>query len=143
MKKRITSLVLCIAVLLLTIPVAKAAPSMDFDTKYTNTVCAESAVVISNTGKLTASFGYSGYRNRTTRGEITTYIEKKVLFFFWSRVNIGQTGNEWFNVSYNYYYAGHRTFQLQSTGTYRVTITYKIYGTGSPDVITHVLTKTY
>ena len=45
---------------------------------------------------------------------------------------------------YNYRYSGSHSHQLTSTGTYRATVTYKIYGTGGdPDEITSQVTVTY
>ena len=48
------------------------------------------------------------------------------------------------DVVYDYMYIGSHSFQLNSHGTYRITVTYVISGTGGePDIITRTITKTY
>lgn len=42
----------------------------------------------------------------------------------------GQTDDQWVDTIKNYRYSGSRTYQLSSSGTYRVTVAYKIYGSG-------------
>ena len=49
---------------------------------------------------------------------------------FWTRVDIGTTNDEWVDTINNYRYTGSRTHQLSSSGTYRVTVNFKIYGSG-------------
>ena len=72
------------------------------------------------------------------------YVEKRTLGFFWTRVDIGQPNNQWYDVVYDYMYIGSHSFQLNSHGTYRITVTYVISGTGGePDIITRTITKTY
>ena len=85
---------------------------------------------INNSGKLTITYKYSGSPEITTKAVITTYVEKKFLGLFWRRVDIGTTDNKWVDTIYNYMYNGSRNYQLSSSGTYRVTIIYKIYGSG-------------
>lgn len=93
---------------------------------------------------MTITNKYQGIKGTTTKGEITTYIEKKTMGFFWTRVDIGQPDNQWHDVIYNYMYIGDHTFQLASHGTYRITVIYVISGTGGdPDTITRTTTKTY
>lgn len=71
-------------------------------------------------------------------------IEKKTWGLFWKRVDIGEPNNEWYDVIYNYVYAGDHTFQLPSKGTYRITVVYVISGSGgAPDTITRTIKKTY
>lgn len=103
---------------------------------YNNVSLATANLGISNDGKLTINYKYTGFSGVTTKAVITTYIEKKVLGLFWKRVDIGTTNNEWVDTINNYKYTGTRTYQLTSTGTYRVTVNFKIYGSGgTPDEI--------
>lgn len=44
---------------------------------------------------------------------------------FWERVDIGITNNKWKDTVNDYRYSGTRTYQLSSSGTYRVTVIYK------------------
>lgn len=112
--------------------------------KYNNVVSASTAVVISNSGEITISNKYTGTNGTTTKGVITTYIEKKTLGLFWTRVDIGKTNDEWVDTIYNYKYIGSHSHQLESTGKYRVTVTFIIYGNnGVADEIEKQIIKEY
>ena len=105
---------------------------------------ASSVASISENGLLTVDNQFLGIRGKTTTGEITTYIDKRRLGLFWTRVDIGQPNNQWRDVVYDYIYNGTHTFQLSSHGTYRITVTYVISGSGGEaDTITQTITKTY
>ena len=113
-------------------------------TRFNNTILASSVADVSSSGLLTVTNQYQGISGKTTKGEITTYIEKKTWGLFWKRVDIGEPNNEWYDVIYNYVYAGDHTFQLPSKGTYRITVVYVISGSGgAPDTITRTIKKTY
>ncbi len=121
--------------------VAKANEAVPF---YNNVTSANSVVTISNSGVLTVVNKYSGSSSVTTKAIITTYVEKKVLGIFWSRVDIGQANDEWVDTIYNYTYSGSHSVQLSSTGTYRVTVEFVIYGSGgAADTITKEIEKSY
>lgn len=109
---------------------SKAVSAAEITPYYNNTVSATSSANISSTGKITISNSYSGIKDVTTKAVITTYIEKRFLGIFWTRVDIGTTDDEWVDTVYNYQYTGNHTFQLESTGTYRVTVEYVISGSG-------------
>ena len=111
---------------------------------YNNTLSARTTISISSTGELSVVNAYHGFQGVTTRAVITTYVEKKVLGLFWTRVDIGTTDDQWVDTVNNYYYTGGHTFQLGSKGTYRVTVSFKIYGSGgTADEIECQETKTY
>lgn len=111
---------------------------------YNNVINTDSSASISSSGVLTVTNSYSGINSVTTKATITTYVEKRVLGIFWSRVDIGQTNDEWVDTVYNYKYSGSHSVQLSSTGTYRVTVEYVIYGSGgSADTITRQIEKIY
>ncbi len=121
--------------------VAKADEAVPF---YNNVNSTNSSASISSSGVLTVTNRYVGSSSVTTKAIITTYVEKKVLGLFWSRVDIGQTNDEWVDTIYNYTYTGSHSVQLSSTGTYRVTVEYVIYGSGgSADTITKEIEKSY
>lgn len=104
---------------------------------YNDLVTTDTAAVISSSGKLTARYSYDGAKDDITKAVITTYVEKKVLGLFWTRVDIGTTDNEWIDTIYDYAHTGSHSTQLTSEGTYRVTFEFVIYGTdGSTDEIT-------
>ncbi len=97
---------------------------------YNNVSTARTTASVSSSGLLTINNRYNGFEGETTKAVITTYIEKKVLGLFWTRVDIGITDDQWVDTVYNYTYSGSHTFQLTSGGTYRVTVTFVVSGTG-------------
>ena len=135
MKEQIKKILVALLVLCLSIvPVfsvsAAAATQEEVMPLYNNTASVTTAMNINSSGKMTISYQYSGYPSTTTKAVITTYIEKKTLGLFWSRVDIGTTDDQWVDTINDYRYTGSRTYQLSSSGTYRVTVVYKIYGSG-------------
>lgn len=111
---------------------------------YNNTSTATTAASVSGAGLLSITNRFTGFPSLTTHAVIKTYVEKKFLGLFWNSVDIGQPNNEWVDTIYDYTYVGGHTFQLTSTGTYRVTAVYTIYGSGGdPDVITCQSTVVY
>lgn len=53
---------------------------------------------------------------------VKTYIEKKVLGFFWNRVETGTKDNEWTDKFNKKFYVGSHTVKLTESGTYRATL---------------------
>lgn len=53
---------------------------------------------------------------------VKTYIEKKSLGLFWSRVETGTKDDEWTDRFNKRYFVGSHTLQLSGSGTYRATI---------------------
>ena len=99
---------------------------------------------VSSSGKLTATNRYTADANVFSKAIITTYVEKKVLGLFWSRVDIGQTDNKWIDVRYDNVYTGTHSVQLSDKGTYRVTSEFVVYGSGGPaDTVTETATTEY
>lgn len=145
LKKKIISLIIVSTFILLAfsapLVVAQASTIKPY---YNNVVTVSSTATISSSGVMTIDNMYSGFQSVTTKAVITTYIEKKTLGLFWRRVDIGQTDNEWVDTIYNYKYSGSHSHQLESTGTYRVTVKYVIYGSGgSADTIAKEIQKKY
>lgn len=137
-------LVFCLSVTSLGCVSAVAATPDEVAPCYNNVMSVDTVIGINSSGKLTINYHYSGSSSVTTKAVITTYIQKKTLGLFWTRVDIGTTNNEWVDTIRKYSYTGSRTFQLSSTGTYRVTAIYKIYGSGgSADEIETRVTDTY
>ena len=97
---------------------------------YNNTVSARIYSNVNSSGVLTISYKINGFSDKTTKIVINTYIEKKILGLFWTRVDNGQPDDQWIDTIYDYKYIGDRTFRLSSTGKYRIKATYKVYGTG-------------
>ncbi len=134
---------LLIAVIVMICTTTNTASAALIEPRFNNTVSASSTASISDSGLLTITNQFKGIKDKTTTGEITTYIEKK-SGLTWDRVNIGTPDNQWYDVVNDYTYIASHTFQLNSQGTYRVTVIYVISGSGgSSDTITRTITKTY
>lgn len=125
--KKTTLCVLLVAVLMFSTSMAVFAAS-PYETRYNNTVTASSSVSISDSGLLTIANQFQGIREKTTKGEITTYVEKRTLGFFWTRVDIGQPNNQWYDVVYDYMYIGSHTISFNSKVT-----NYKLQHIEDPD----------
>lgn len=111
---------------------------------YNNTESASGSFSISSSGLATINYRYYGINGTTTKAVITTYIQKKTLGLFWTRVDIGTTDDEWVDTINSYTGSKKRTYQLSKTGKYRVTIKFKIYGSGgSADEITRTYEASY
>ena len=131
-----TILTLCLSVVPFCSISVTAATQEEIVPLYNNVNTATANLDVTDSGKLTINYKYAGFSGITTKAVITTYIEKKTLGLFWTRVDIGTTNDEWVDTINNYRYTGSRTHQLSSSGTYRVTVNFKIYGSGgSADVI--------
>ena len=112
--------------------------------RYNNTLSATTTAAVSGSGLLTINNQYLGFKGETTKAVITTYVEKKFLGLFWTRVDIGTANDEWVDTIYNYTYNGTHSFQLTSTGTYRITAKYVISGIGgAADEITKTVEVKY
>lgn len=111
---------------------------------FNNTAAATVAMGIDDNGKMTITYDYAGFSGITTHAVVTSYIEKRTLGVFWTRVENGQTNNQWVDTLNGYSATGTRTCNLSQTGTYRVTAIYKVYGSGgTADEIECQATDTY
>lgn len=116
-----TLLLICFSVFVSQTISAKAAP------RYVTPSYVSSTMAINDQGVMTITYQYSSDSSNTSKVEITTYIEKRTLGIFWTRVDIGTPDNQWTDTIYNYRYTGSRTYQLSDTGTYRAKVTYNFY----------------
>lgn len=141
MKRRIISmflLTIMVCTLALSVSAAVVQPRLN------NTASTSTNFTINSSGKATISAVYNGYKDITTGAVVTSYIEKKTLGLFWSRVDIGEPDNEWVDTSSDYSDIFVHTFNLEDTGTYRATVAYEISGTGgATDVIDYEQERTY
>ena len=110
---------------------------------WNNTSSTTTNFSISSSGKATITMSCSGDSN-FTRVNIVSYIEKKTLGLFWTRVEIGTNNNEWKDSSNRNPYTQTRSTTLSSKGTYRAVVTYTVEGTGgSDDVIKDTIEDKY
>lgn len=134
--KKLLSFTLLICMLTVSLSSAKVYGS-EVMPRYNNTLTADVSTTVNSGGTMNIKYLCTGIPDTTSKIVTTTYIEKQFLFIFWTRVDIGVTNNEWVQTIYNHYYSGTRTFKLPSTGTYRTTVIYEVYGSGgSTDTIT-------
>lgn len=144
MKRLQRSLALILVIALCSPLVATVSASGEITPRYNNTISVQTTATISNSGLLVVRHRLNGIQGVTARTEITTYVEKKVLGLFWSRVDIGTDDNAWHIHIGSYTYDGTRQCQLSSTGTYRITSVYVVTGTGgAADEITSTYQITY
>ena len=91
-KKLIT---LTLAICCLIAPFATMAHAAEVQPRFNNTLSTATNMNINSSGRLSIGYNYTGFYNVTTKAVITTYIQKKTLGFFWVRVDIGTTNDEW------------------------------------------------
>ena len=133
MKKQFKMVVtLLLTVCLIAVPLipASAATPEEISPCFNNTSLGTIRANISTSGLMTISYLLTGYQDVTTKIVVTTYIEKKTLGLFWTRVDNGQPNKQWVDTIYDFWYGGSRTYQLSSKGTYRTIAVYKVYGSG-------------
>lgn len=125
--------VLCFAVLLV-LAVCSVLPvfaAMNYNnTNYANLYCNTTSG-----GETTVSLSYGGYDGITTGATVTTKIEKRFLGLFWKKIDIGTTNNEWVDEFVGAYGGTTHTVQLPSSGKYRVTAEFDVYGNNPTDHI--------
>ena len=135
--KRKISVFLVFTILLMNLFSVSAFAS-DITPRNNNTATTGTDFVISSTGLAMVGYEYTGYSDITTGATIEIRIQKRNFLFFWNDVvneTITITGERYSNV-YSY--------QLTSTGTYKCTVTYTVYGTaGEADVIPFERTVKY
>ena len=141
--KKLLSFTLLICMVTVSLSSAKVYGS-EVMPRYNNVVSVRTISDISSTGTLTIDYNYIGIDDITTKAVITTYIEKKTLLFFWTRIEIGDSGTEMVDTIHNSKFSGSFIKHLNEQGTYRINVIYQIYGTdGSPDTITYQKEHTY
>ena len=136
MKRKISAF-LVFTILLMNI-FSVGAFASDISTYNNHTASTTTDFVISSTGLAMVAYNYDGYPNITTGETIEIVIQKRNFLFFWNDV-INETitvEGEWCSEVNSY--------QLTSTGTYKCTVTYTVYGTaGEADVIPFERTVKY
>ncbi len=145
--KRLFFIKLCsVFIVYLTIlgTLSSIAYSSDIEPYYNNVSSVTSKAEIDSNGIIKITNSYSSSSTIFEKAIITTYIEKKILGLFWVKIDIGQTDNEWVDTIYVNMYSGSHSHQLESTGKYRVTTEYIIYGSGGEaDTVTKQSEATY
>lgn len=97
---------------------------------YNNVNITYTNFIISSSGLATISIGYTGYSGITSGAVIKSYVQKKTLGLFWTRVDNGQANKEWVDTATGSIYSKSHTLQLKSKGTYRLVVEYTINGSG-------------
>lgn len=141
-KKRMLSL--AVACILIITTGTFMVNAQEISPRYNNVESVSSSAVVSSSGLMTVTNNYSANSSILTKVVITTYIEKRTLGLFWSRVDIGQNNDEWVDTIYSDSYFGSHSHQLTKTGTYRATVEYIFYGSGgSADSVTKEIEVRY
>ena len=117
---------------------------MTIDPRLNNGSSCSQIFTITSSGKATVSVDYAGISGVTTKVTSTVYLEKKTLWLFWTRVDIGTTDDEWVDSSTSVSGSFTHSKQLSSTGTYRAVFVVKMYGSGgATDTIEKNIEKKY
>ena len=146
MKRKILSLIALVAILCTFALTVFAAVIDDGGVTpcYNNTAGTSTNFTITSAGKATISAVYNGNYGVTTGATVSSYIEKRTLGLFWTKVDIGEPNNEWVDTSTDYMDAFGHEFWLEDKGTYRATVVYEIRGTGgAADIIDYQQERTY
>lgn len=133
--KRILSLILIFAALLLTAAPAYAALPPAAEPQYTDADNAIVSLSIDNSGNATLTLRIFG-KASLTRTAVVSYLEKKVGST-WVRVDIDTPNNAWFYTTTNKNFSRSYQTQLTGSGEYRATCEFTFYGT-----VTETATKT-
>ncbi|MBR4636765.1 MAG: hypothetical protein IKO51_10475 [Clostridia bacterium] len=139
--KRSIALVLSLLTLFafFAVPTSKVSAA----TMYNNTVSATLSCDVDSAGCLYSYLSVAG-KSGTTRIAVELYVDKQILGLFWSRVNIGYENNVWTDYTTKSCYSNTFSTYLPSHGTFRVTVTYTVSGSGGAnDIITKTQTITY
>ncbi len=137
-RNRIFSFVM-LAVMLFAMALPVFATENQVTPRYNNTGSTETVFLIDEDGVASVSFTCIGYKGITTRIVVETKIEKKFLWW-WNDVD----GASWTDESNVHYCSNAHSIQLSKSGTYRLTITYTVYGSGGEaDVITREIEEKY
>ena len=129
--KRAVALVMCmLMVACAVLPVWAAGNRMSHGTSY------RTNFVIDASGRATVSVQYRGNASSFTNVTVETYIQKKSLGLFWTKVDNGQTDKTWVDSSSATSGSFTHTLNLDATGTYRAVFKITFSGTGAAaDVI--------
>ena len=131
------ALILITAVML---PIEKSKAA----TTYNNTTTASFYTSVGTDGVVSVVLSVFGIKSKTTQINTEINVEKKLILGLWLPILIGYPNNVWTDSVNSFYYSNTFTKQLPSTGTYRVTVTYTVSGSGgSDDVISGYDTVTY
>jgi hypothetical protein len=140
--KKVTVFALALLMLVMSVfvPMKKAEAAM----MYNNVIYANMNCTVNSAGKLQVALSALGINGKTTNIKVELYVEKKILGLFWTRVNIGYDNNTWTDSTTNISYSNTFNTDLQSSGTYRVTTTFTVSGSGgAADVIEKTGTVSY
>ena len=100
---------------------------------YTNVHTAHVTAQIDDNGNLSIKpYCYALYG--TTMIEATTYLEFQTGWT-WTRISNGQPNSQWESSTTSVYFSETYTYQLQMTGTFRVTTAFKVTRNGSSEII--------
>lgn len=137
-------LILCLSVTGMCAITASASTPEIIAPQYNNTSHTGCTMKINESGLMTINYNVDGKPDLMTKAVITTNIEKRTLGLFWSKVDIGTQNNEWIDTTYSCFYTKKRTYQLSSSGTYRINVEIKVYGSGgTADTVNYQLKDSY
>ncbi len=136
--------IIMLAALMLVMGIAVPFRNAEAAMTYNNTTDAYLSAGVDTNGNLEAILLVNGSYGITSCIEADLYVERKNWGLFWTMVDIGYNNNVWHDSTTSYLYHNVFSTNLISTGTYRVTVTYTVHGSGgSNDVIIKTATINY
>lgn len=133
--KRLISIILVFVMIVGVCGVSALAVSDDESAVpyYTNARTARVTVQIASDGTITA-WPYCYALSGTTLIEATTYLEFQTGWT-WTHISNGQPNNKWESSTTALIFSETYTYQLQMSGTFRVTTAFKVTRNGSSEII--------
>lgn len=144
--KKLLSLLLCGLMLFASVlPVYAANGGNDPIVPYMNNANRyQHTFAVSSSGEAMVKVDYVGKESAFTSITVETYIQKKTLGLFWTKVDNGEANNTWVDTSTALSGTFTHSLQLENTGEYRAVFKITFSGTGgADDVIEKTLTYTY
>lgn len=128
MKKTIALLLAVLSIFSIIGSTAFGVAAAGVEPRWNNTNSATVSLVISDSGRATVAVVCNGKAGVTTRISAETKLERK-----WGLLWLDVDGAEWTDTTSSDNLAVTHYFQLNKTGTYRVTTKYTVSGTGGAD----------
>ena len=146
--KKVMLMMLCmLMVLAAAIPVCATewgSEDISIQPRLNNVDDCETSFAINASGVAEVVVHYTGNSSTFTEVTVETYIQKKTLGLFWTKVNIGESNNTWVDSSTGLSGTFVHTVQLEDTGNYRAVFQITFSGTGgADDVIEKTITCSY
>lgn len=126
------------------LPASAAAVEPEVMPCWENVSSCQNNFSITANGSASVSVVYYGNSATFSSIRVSVVVQKRVLGIFWSKIDIGDAGEEWVATSGNLSGLLSKTFSIEDTGTYRAKFVVDVTSTsGSVETIEETITATY